>query len=230
MELIKKQLQEEGYAYFNMNDYSIFSDDISYYSKYICNESKNLKKELKSIRVDGPTKDEFKSEFNNKSVQINNSYSTWEEAKAAMDEVSLKMDLSPSDNFLQKWYHFHNPEINEDFLKLTNKIVRELYDVDSELSHNSSITYYGPGCLLRKHQDGIVHSRLCVILIYLNDSDYKSEWGGNLLFNDNNTISPLFGNVVVLDFTTHNAWHEVDEVIDGYGRYAFLSFVSIENN
>lgn len=224
MELIKQHLQEKGYAYFNMNDYEIFSDDINHYSKYICNESKNLKNHIKGIRIDGVAKQEFKSEFNNGKIQINGSYPTWEETKAAMDEYTSKMDLNTF--AFQKWYHASHHDINLDFKKLANKIVKELYDVQGEIEHNASITYYAPGCFLKKHQDGYTDGRICVVLIYLNDSDYKPEWGGNLVFNDSNTIAPLFGNVAVLDFKTHNAYHEVKEVVDGYGRYAFLTFVS----
>jgi Rps23 Pro-64 3,4-dihydroxylase Tpa1-like proline 4-hydroxylase len=227
MESVKQQLNEQGYTYFNMNDYDMFSEDLKYYSKYICNESKNLKSSIKSIRIDGIARNEFKSEFNDGKIQLNKDYKSWEEAKVAMDEITSKMDMSKCS---QKWYFFHNPDINDDFKKLSNKIVKELYAIDSELSHNSSITYYEPGCFLKKHKDGYVGGRLCVVLIYLNDTDYKTEWGGNLVFNDTDTITPLFGNVAVLDFTKHNAYHEVNEVIDGYGRYAFLCFVSVKES
>lgn len=230
MEELKKELQEQGYTYFNMNDYDMFSEDLEHYSKYICNESKNLKNQVTGVRVDAAIKNEFKSEFNNKPFQIMHNYPNWEEAKAAMDEFSFKMDLSPSDSFIQKWYWALNHDVNADLKKLADKIVKVLYDIDDEFSHSASITYYEPGCLLKKHQDGYVDGRICVVLIYLNDSDYKSEWGGNLVFNDNHTIAPLFGNVAVLDFTTHNAYHEVKEVVDGYGRYAFLTFVSVKKD
>jgi Rps23 Pro-64 3,4-dihydroxylase Tpa1-like proline 4-hydroxylase len=227
MELVKQQLKEQGYTYFNMNDYDMFSEDLEHYSKYICNESKNLKNQIRAIRIDGVAKDEFKSEFDNGRIQISRDYTNWEKAKEAMDEVSYKINSSLSAS--QKWYFFHNNDVHTDFKKLTDKIVKELYDIDGELENNSSVTYYGPGCFLKKHQDGYVDRRICVVLIYLNDSDYKPEWGGNLVFNDGDTIAPLFGNVAVLDFTTHNAHHEVKEVVDGYGRYAFLSFVSVKN-
>lgn len=230
MELIKKSLNEKGYAYFNMKDYDMFSEDLKYYSKYICNESKNLKNQVRAIRIDGQAKEEFNSEFNNGKIQINTDYKSWENAKEAMDEISSKMDLSPSAHTFQKWYFFTNPDINDDFKKLADKIVKELYDIDGELQNNSSITYYPPGSFLKKHQDGYVEDRICVVLIYLNDSDYKPEWGGDLLFNDTDTIAPLFGNVAVLDFAKHNSIHEVKEVVDGYGRYAFLSFVSVKNH
>jgi Rps23 Pro-64 3,4-dihydroxylase Tpa1-like proline 4-hydroxylase len=226
MESVKQQLKEQGYTYFNMNDYDMFSEDLKHYSKYICNESKNLKNQIRAIRIDGIAKNEFKSEFNNGKIQINSDYTNWVKAKEAMDEVSSKMESSLSGS--QKWYFFHDTDTNSDFKKLTYKIVKELYDIDGNLENNSSVTYYEPGCFLKKHQDGYVDGRICVVLIYLNDSDYKPEWGGNLVFNDVDTIAPLFGNVAVLDFTTHNAYHEVKEVVDGYGRYAFLSFVSVK--
>jgi Rps23 Pro-64 3,4-dihydroxylase Tpa1-like proline 4-hydroxylase len=226
MESVKQQLKEQGYTYFNMNDYDMFSEDLKHYSKYICNESKNLKNKIRAIRIDGIAKNEFKSEFNNGKIQINRDYTNWVKAKEAMDEVSSKMESPVSGS--QKWYFFHDTDTNTDFKKLTYKIVKELYDIDGNLENNSSVTYYEPGCFLKKHQDGYVDGRICVVLIYLNDSDYKPEWGGNLVFNDVDTIAPLFGNVAVLDFTTHNAYHEVKEVVDGYGRYAFLSFVSVK--
>jgi hypothetical protein len=94
MELVKQQLNENGYAYFNMNDYDMFSDDIIHYSKYICNESNNLKNRIRGIRLDGVAKNEFKSEFNNGKLQINGSYPTWEDTKSAMDELTSKMDLN----------------------------------------------------------------------------------------------------------------------------------------
>jgi Rps23 Pro-64 3,4-dihydroxylase Tpa1-like proline 4-hydroxylase len=231
MKIVKQQLEEKGYAYFNMNHKNIFSDDIEYFSKYICNQSTNFKNEIRGIRIDGNAKDEFKSEFDNGKIQINSSYSNWKDAKKAMDEISSKIKSSPNGvNASQKWYHFLNQDINSEFKKLADKIVKELYDIDGELSHNASMTYYEPGCFLKKHQDGYVDGRICVVLIYLNDSDYKEEWGGNIVFNDVDTIPPLFGNVAVLDFTKHNAHHEVKEVVDGYGRYAFLSFVSVKKD
>lgn len=231
MEFIKQQLKEHGYTYFNMNDYDMFSEDLEHYSKYICNESKNLKNKISGIRIDGVAKDEFKSEFDNGRIQVNNSYPNWEETKKAMDEISPKIKSSPhGDSSSQKWYFSHNNDINTDFKKLTDKIVKELYDIDGELCNNSSITYYEPGCFLKKHQDGYVDGRICVVLIYLNDSDYKEEWGGNLVLNDVDTIAPVFGNVAVLDFTKHNAYHEVKEVVGGYGRYAFLSFINVKKD
>mgnify|MGYP005660327845 CR=1 FL=1 len=47
--------------------------------------------------------------------------------------------------------------------------------------------------------------------------------------NENNlikeTITPEFGNVVVLDFTENNVNHSVNRVLRDYGRNALISFV-----
>jgi len=225
MELVKKQLEENGYAYFNMNDYDMFTDDLKNYSKYICNETNNLKKYISGIRVDVIAKDEFKHEFQNGKMQIQKEFANFEEAKLAMIEADNKMNLDK--HSFQKWFFGHGNDVNTHLQSLSTKIVKQIYDVDiNKLSHNASITYYEPGCFLRKHQDGYTGGRICVVLIYLNDSDYKPEWGGNLTFNDDNTIAPLYGNVAILDFKSHNAFHEVKKVTDGYGRYAFLDFIS----
>jgi Rps23 Pro-64 3,4-dihydroxylase Tpa1-like proline 4-hydroxylase len=229
MELVKKQLEENGYAYFNMKDYDMFTDDLKNFSKYICNETNNLKKYINSIRVDVIAKDEFKHEFANGKMQIQKEFDSFEKAKLAMIEADSKMNIDK--HSFQKWFFGHGSDVNFQFQSLSTKIVKNIYDINptDKLSHNASLTYYEPGCFLRKHQDGYTSNRLCVVLIYLNDSDYKPEWGGNLTFNDSNTIAPLYGNVAILDFKSHNAFHEVKKVTDGYGRYAFLDFISIED-
>ncbi len=230
MESVKQQLNEKGYAYFNMKDYDMFSEDLKYYSKYICNESKNLKEYIRGIRLDAVAKDEYQNEFKNGKIQLNKDYSSFEEAKREMQIMESKMD-SNSVHAFQKWYFSSNHDISNDLEKLVNKVIKELYGITSDrLGHNPNLTYYEPGCFLKKHQDGYTDGRLCVVLIYLNDSDYKPEWGGNLAFNDTNTIAPLFGNIAVLDFQNHNAFHEVKRVVDGYGRYAFLDFVLLKGD
>jgi Rps23 Pro-64 3,4-dihydroxylase Tpa1-like proline 4-hydroxylase len=228
MELVKKQLEENGYAYFNMQDYDIFLDDYEYYSKYKCNQTNNLKENIKGIRVDAVAKPEFRNEFANGKLQIQKDFSNWEEAKIAMDDAKNKMSLDK--HSFQRWYFGHDNNVNTEFKSLTSKVVKHIYDLNpNELGHNSSITYYEPGCFLRRHQDGYSGGRLCVVLVYLNDTDYKPEWGGNLVFNNSFTIEPIYGNIAILDFKSHNAFHEVKEVTDGYGRYAFLDFIDIKD-
>ena len=188
-------------------------------------ETDNLKKYINGIRVDVIAKDEFKHEFENGKMQIQKEFLNFEEAKLAMIEADSKMNIDK--HSFQKWFFGHGTSVNAELQLLSSKIVENIYDISSDkLNHNASITYYEPGCFLRKHQDGYTGGRICVVLIYLNDSDYKPEWGGNLVFNDDNTIAPLYGNIAVLDFKSHNAFHEVKKVTDGYGRYAFLDFIS----
>ena len=66
------------------------------------------------------------------------------------------------------------------------------------------------------------------MLVYLNDIDYNSEWGGNIVFEGNETVDPIYGNIAILDFKENNSLHEVKKVVGGYGRYAFLDFVGTE--
>ena len=65
------------------------------------------------------------------------------------------------------------------------------------------------------------------VLVYLNDEDYQLDWGGNIVFERTETIPPIYGNVAILDFKEGNCIHEVKKVVDGYGRFAILSFVSL---
>jgi Rps23 Pro-64 3,4-dihydroxylase Tpa1-like proline 4-hydroxylase len=65
--------------------------------------------------------------------------------------------------------------------------------------------------------------------LYLSNN-YKSGDGGEFnILDENNlikeTITPEFGNVVVLDFTENNVNHSVNRVLRDYGRNALISFV-----
>jgi len=90
-------------------------------------------------------------------------------------------------------------------------------------------TYYDINCHITPHGDGIDENRLCVILLYLSNN-YKNGDGGEFNILDENhlikeTITPEFGNVVVLDFTENNVKHSVNRVLRDYGRNALISFV-----
>ena len=125
MELVKKQLEENGYAYFNMNDYDMFADDLKNYSKYICNETNNLKEYISGIRVDVIAKDEFKHEFENGKMQIQKEFLNFEEAKLAMIEADSKMHINK--HSFQKWFFGHGNRVNAELQLLSSKIVKNIY-------------------------------------------------------------------------------------------------------
>jgi Rps23 Pro-64 3,4-dihydroxylase Tpa1-like proline 4-hydroxylase len=68
--------------------------------------------------------------------------------------------------------------------------------------------------------------RLCAILVYLN-KEYTNGDGGELKVNDK-TIEPIFGDVVIMDYTKNNVEHSVNEVLnDKFKRRAILYFANI---
>jgi len=112
----------------------------------------------------------------------------------------------------------HNIILNTYNLKGSNIIIPQIRE-----------TYYDINCHITPHEDGVDENRLFVILLYLSN-DYKQGDGGEFNILDKNnlikeTVTPEFGNVVVLDFTENNVSHSVNRVLRDYGRNALISFV-----
>lgn len=225
MEQLRKDLQEKGYTFFRMQDYPEFTEQYTKYKKYICNSEKNLLQHMNSVRLDGMSfvdSDRYKV---GERIQIQDSCNSFEEA----NEVSSKyLPDGDSSFFSQYWFFGEHNDIKEDFKKLIDVIVEKIYDVKPILTrHLTQMTYYKKGCFLKEHRDGKVQNRICAVLVYLNDEDYNMEWGGNIVFEGKETIAPIYGNIAILDFKDNNCLHEVKKVVDGYGRYAILDFVSL---
>jgi hypothetical protein len=227
MENLKKELQEKGYTFFKMQDYPQFEEEYQYFKKYICNSETNLLNIIASVRADGHyLKNSPKFVHKNIGFNINETLETFEQIEHKFNTETLPhIDF---ESFNQYWYYGQNVDINNDFKKLINKIVLKLYGEESQnLSDLMFLSYYKKGCFLKPHRDGKSGTRICAILIYLNDEDYNTEWGGNIIFEGTETVAPIYGNIAVLDFKEGNCLHEVQEVIGGYGRYAILDFVSL---
>ena len=226
MENLKKELKEKGYTFFRMQDYPQFTEEYDEYKKYVCNSEKNLLPHIDSVRLDGQyLKTHYKS-ITSERFQIDEQCKSFEEIdKKIIEEHLPYTDL---ENSSQYWYYGFPHEIVDHFHVLIDKIVENLYDIKSDsFKHLTNLTYYKPQCFLREHRDGVTGTRLCAVLIYLNDEDYKTEWGGNIVFEGTDTVDPIYGNIAVLDFKEGNCLHEVKKVVDGYGRYAILDFVSL---
>ncbi len=223
MHELKKQLKTNGFVTFNLKDYPEYSEYYEYYKKFICNENNNLKEYITSIKANltKKTGEEF---------QIQQEFNSFEEAKNFFEtEIKSNCYMDENINSSQFWYYGSSNEIQDNIKTFFYKITSDLYEVTSDkLSHYASLTYYEPGCFLKKHQDGKCLDRICAILLYLNDEDYNPEWGGNIVFNDEHSVVPTYGNIAVLDFKTHNVYHEVKKITEGYGRYAILGFISLE--
>lgn len=227
MENLKKELQEKGYTFFKMQDYAEFADDYIEYKKYICNSENNLLNYIKSVRLDGNySKNYYKAIAGDSRFHLDEEGESFVEIeKKISTEYLPHLDL---ENSPQYWFYGYPHEVIDNFKKLTSKIVEKLYDEKSDsLQHLANLTFYKKDCFLREHRDGKTGTRLCAVLIYLNDADYKLEWGGNIVFEGTESVEPIYGNIAVLDFKEGNCLHEVKKVVDGYGRYAILDFVSL---
>lgn len=225
MENLKKELQEKGYTFFKMQDYSEFADEYIKYKQYICNSENNLLNCINSVRFDAAHSNTDIGKSG--SLSLNMGFNSFEEAEYTIDNEYLKF-IPELDRFSQFWFYGQDKELINNFKPFIGKIVSNLYGVEeSDLSHLAFLSYYKKGCFLEAHRDGKCQNRICAVLIYLNDEEYNSEWGGNIIFEGTESVEPIYGNIAVLDFKEGNCLHEVKEVIDGYGRYAILDFVSL---
>ncbi len=89
------------------------------------------------------------------------------------------------------------------FKRLSSKIIRNIIENTYNIKYRKPIstiyTLFTQGCKINKHVDGIMDGRLCAILVYLN-KEYTNGDGGELKVNDK-TIEPIFGDVVIMDYT-----------------------------
>ena len=136
----------------------------------------------------------------------------------------------------QKWWQFGGSEVYAvciTFRKYISEYILSIYPEleTAEMFHNDMLTLYEPGDFSKRHRDGNNPGRLCVFLIYLNDT-YNAEDGGRLIIDDgelHEEISPVRGTFVMLDFKHHNIHHSVEEVKNSFNRYAYVDFVSNKN-
>jgi len=102
--------------------------------------------------------------------------------------------------------------------------IKKEHSSDPYIGAGTDITLYLKDNYISPHADGIDGTRLCVLLMYLND-DWENGYGGEIVVNNEITIPPLFGNIVILDFTQNNINHEVLNVIkENFERYAIIKF------
>ncbi len=114
---------------------------------------------------------------------------------------------------------------NEDIIN--HKEFKTTTDINNQnpyIGAGTDISLYVKDNYISNHADGIDGNRLCVVLMYLND-DWESGYGGEIVVKEELTIPPLFGNVVILDFTENNIEHEVKKVInENFERFAIIKF------
>jgi GDP-L-fucose synthase len=134
----------------------------------------------------------------------------------------------------QQWYEMmpvYEPNVYEVFHEILDTFITEIYpelDPDKKnLYYKDNITLYEDGDFICRHRDGDNPGRLCAILIYLSSPEDYNDGGGRLFVSNDEVkeeVLPLIGNYVILDFTKHNVWHEVEEVKNGFKRFSYLGF------
>jgi Rps23 Pro-64 3,4-dihydroxylase Tpa1-like proline 4-hydroxylase len=164
-------------------------------------------------------------------LKLQGNYESLVCAESSLDKVSL------SNQKMQVWYYgefssIQYPKIPTTLYNIYKKIISELYpnnqhSINNTIKDNilnSELTLYKKNNFIDTHKDAYDGSRLCVILIYLND-DYQKGYGGEIVIESKTKVEPNFGNIVVLDFTQNNAVHHVEKVLnDEFKRYAFIKF------
>ena len=172
-----------------------------------------------------------------------------EELKKLQNYIN-ELDTPPNfDNVGQEWYYgplrvidnYGNiTEPAKTLQKLYIDVIKNLYkdDIvtiedylphttrrqDGSIVEGTDVTMYIKNNYIASHADGIDGNRLCVLLMYLND-DWENGYGGEIIVNEEITVPPLFGNIVILDFTENNIEHEVLKVLnESFERYAIIKF------
>ena len=224
MENHRKFLKENGYCNFELKEYS--EEFAKYLEQFKCSPTKNMKDSFNSLRLDTITK-------TNPNANHQKTFETFDLVKKYADEVLSEDGLYVK----QFWYHkgiyeeYKNYDINEEYIRdFFRNLGRYLYDNENVDVIGADFTYYDIGGMIESHRDasGTYNGRLCNILIYLNET-YDDNDGGLLLLKDEITISPVFGNVAVIDLKEFNITHAVTKVVNGMGRYALLCFIGLKD-
>lgn len=163
------------------------------------------------------------------------------ESRIDIDKVHERDDFVKDNKIqvFQKWYE-SNLSLDFDevrnlhkcvdyFKELIENFIFDVYpDLVDNINHNYSFTFYEDGHFIIPHQDGQNAGRKCAVLIYLSDEmDYNNGGGKFITKIDNKTIDiyPFKENFIILDFTQNNLLHSVEEVKNGFKRYAFIDFI-----
>ena len=134
----------------------------------------------------------------------------------------------------QSWFQGQinsNSEMFEPIYDIYENVIKTFYNIPNEYFLNLKKNGVGLTCFeeddfIIQHQDGQNDGRYAAMLIYLND-DWKPNYGGQIILNNNVTVEPEFGKVVLFDFTKNNIIHEVIEPTSNVSRFATLTFIEI---
>jgi len=222
----KSKFDTIGYCTFSLKDFDL--EFYEFIKDYVyCNSNDNFKEFFKTFRFDSTELE-----------TIIRDVESFEIADSKKEELLSKYG---NHTISQCWYYdFKFDDFEKLLAKKRNskkKNIREYFenkitDICEYFYQNSSLkenllldelqlSLYNKGCRFGQHLDSI-GSNYCSIIIYLNE-DYKDEYGGLLLLNDEKIV-PEIGKVAIMDLEKHQVRHGVSEVISGPGRFAILCF------
>lgn len=236
MVIDKDILFKQGWVTFELKDYWIekWNELHSTFNKEIASN------ELIYFRMDGEFDNdinEVKKEFPNVIAQALDVYpdettvhihSLWKGEYTELKSVKERLEPKLISSF-QYWYYTDLFKCSGIVEQIYKRIASELYEVSEHTNDKFHIdlSMYDRGCYIENHQDGQedLKNRFCAILMYLNE-DYSEGKGGEMIIENNMTIQPTFGKVVILDFLHNNVKHSVSKVIDeNFNRFATISFI-----
>jgi len=157
-------------------------------------------------------------------------------------EIAERKKYAEENNLVvfQQWYESgRDPDgqlkpIQDFFRSVTFGIASKIYPelTQKNVSYNDTFTLYENGDFIKGHTDGNQNiGRLCVILIYLSCPSTYNDGGGRLCIFDTFTrlniesVLPLRGNYVLIDFTKHDINHSVEVVKNNFKRFCYINFV-----
>lgn len=149
-------------------------------------------------------------------------------------ETRKKMVSDNGYRITQQWGQLETPIDTNYFGNLLYEFGYKIYSqLTPECTYGfGQITSYKAGDLIEYHTDGQNPGRLFAGLIYLSDP-YENGGGEIDIWetpyttqDPDITVSPKYGNFVLIDFTKNNPGHAVRIVKDNFHRLCYLNFVS----
>lgn len=231
------EILEKGFSVNNVKD--VLSEDMVNYLKQLTDIFpfvENNKNEILRKRIS--------SNYSERSEDDTYDYDTGIEYQIYLKEN--KYHVSQAWSFVKEFDIFKEAgrdvrfvsEFGKNLEKISEEIVKKEYQEfniqPTDIRSRGGLTYYEDGDFIEMHADGKNETRLCVILLYLNN-DWNKDCGGELILEDSAhnkiaSVPPKFGDYVILDFVQNNVRHAVNKIKNGFKRFTFAHFVELREN
>lgn len=225
----KNSLLTEGYCVGNLSDV-LSSEEIETLRDY-------YNSKLKGILQRGEKSKYFSYRHN---YQPPNGEPQTYANKISIEEAVERDKFCKENNLLiwQRWLESSPPVEDQDFIDIPfnicikiPKMIYPEYNYDNYGLGRGDVSLFEDEHFICRHNDGENEGRICVILVYLTEEKDYNDGGGELVIETasgkNIEIKPLFGTFCMLDFTKHNIPHEVYPTKNGFKRFTYINFVTL---